>query len=292
MIINSSNSANQNICYNNFNHIHSFYIELDTHNIELDTHNNEFITNNNPLISTAIIYKIFGIHNDICTYIFLFCVIIIMIVFYIFSYKNQNTKFLIIAITFTILTILTINHILFILFINNLSKIIKIIKIILKIVKPNLKPKLKLIVPFPNYITYPKEYSFFKELFYKPESSPFSKTQINEFYKTWNGEAIINFKWRLFGGYYYAAIWFLFTIFLICFTLASSVSSKIINTKEKEYLLILSIFFGFIHLSFEFRQFIWSPKKWILSIWNLFGMCIYYILYFHRNLLYLYLTIY
>jgi hypothetical protein len=132
--------------------------------------------------------------------------------------------------------------------------------------------KLLFVVPFPNYVKYSKDYNWFKEFFIIPKSSPFSKTENNEFYKTWNGEAIINFKWRVFGRYYYAVIWFLFMIFLISFTLASSVSSEIIKDKYKRNLLISSIIFGSLHLFFEIRQFIWNPIKWIVNPWNWFGM--------------------
>ncbi|PKK64837.1 hypothetical protein RhiirC2_869096 [Rhizophagus irregularis] len=50
---------------------------------------------------------------------------------------------------------------------------------------------------------------------------------------------------------------------------ASTVSSKVINAKAREDLLISSIIFGFIHLSFEIRQFIWNPKQWF-NVWNFF----------------------
>src|SRR5947207_5388438 len=97
---------------------------------------------------------------------------------------------------------------------------------------PKKKPMLVFVVPLPSYMSYPKKYNWFKE-FIKPRSSPFSQTQNSEFYKTWNGEAIINFKWRIFGRYYYAAIWVLFIIYLTCFTLAS-IPSSIFNEKVKE----------------------------------------------------------
>jgi hypothetical protein len=141
------------------------------------------------------------------------------------------------------------------------------------------KQKVIFVVPFPNYLTYPKDYNKFKEFFFIPKSNPFSQSLVNnDFYKTWNGEAIINFKWRVFGRYYYAAIWFFFIIFFICFTLASSVSSKIISENKKELLLISSIILGLLHLSFEIRQFIWNPVRWILYLWNWIGIY-YYILY-------------
>ncbi|RGB36451.1 hypothetical protein C1646_758091 [Rhizophagus diaphanus] len=96
-------------------------------------------------------------------------------------------------------------------------------------------------IPFPSYVTYPQEYNWLDELLINPQSSPFSRTQNNELFKTWNGEAIINFKWR----------WI-----------------------EKK-LFVFSIILGSIHLSFEVRQFIWSPNKWISDTWNLFDLSAY-----------------
>ncbi|PKC67616.1 hypothetical protein RhiirA1_441090 [Rhizophagus irregularis] len=133
------------------------------------------------------------------------------------------------------------------------------------------KPKLTFLVPFPGYVTYPKDYNFLKELLIKPQSSPFSQTQNNDLYKTWNGEAIINFKWRVFGRYYYAGIWILFIIYLTCFTLAS-IPYDIFNKEVRKKLFFSSIILGFVHLLFEVRQFIWSPFRWISEIWNLFGV--------------------
>ncbi|RGB36457.1 hypothetical protein C1646_758097 [Rhizophagus diaphanus] len=128
--------------------------------------------------------------------------------------------------------------------------------------------------PFPSYVTYPKNYNFLEELFIKPQSSPFSQTQNNELYKTWNGEAIINFKWRVFGRYYYTAIWILFIIYLTCFTLAS-IPYDIFNKEDRKRFFFFSIILGFIHLLFEVRQFIWSPFRWISDIWNLFELSAY-----------------
>jgi hypothetical protein len=132
------------------------------------------------------------------------------------------------------------------------------------------KPKLTFLVPFPGYVKYPKDYNFLEELLIKSQSSSFSQTQNNELYKTWNGEAIINFKWRVFGKYYYVGIWSLFIIYLTCFTLAS-VPYDIFNNEDRKKLFFSSIIFGSIHLLFEVRQLIWSPIMWISDIWNLFG---------------------
>ncbi|RIA79736.1 hypothetical protein C1645_840046 [Glomus cerebriforme] len=66
-----------------------------------------------------------------------------------------------------------------------------------------------------------------------------------EFYTNWNGGAVINFKWKKFG---------------------------------KKPVLASSNFncFQVFHLLFELRQFIWSPKKYFLSIWNLFDLDAYF----------------
>ncbi|PKC68123.1 hypothetical protein RhiirA1_457553 [Rhizophagus irregularis] len=123
-------------------------------------------------------------------------------------------------------------------------------KFIITFYRKSYNLKLLFVVPFPNYIKYSKDYNWFKEFFIMPKSSPFSKTENNEFYKTWNGEAIINFKWRVF---------------------ASSVSSEIIKDNKRN-LLISSIIFGSLHLFFEIRQFIWNPIKWIVNPWNWFDI--------------------
>ncbi|CAJ0868799.1 435_t:CDS:2 [Entrophospora sp. SA101] len=40
---------------------------------------------------------------------------------------------------------------------------------------------------------------------------------------------------------------------------------------NKNSLLIITIIFGVIHLSFEIRQFFWNPNKYIIDFWNYFG---------------------
>jgi hypothetical protein len=131
---------------------------------------------------------------------------------------------------------------------------------------------INLIVPYIDYSRYPLEYSWWKELFY-PQSSVFTDTCKKEFYTNWNGEAIINFKWKTFGRTYYFIIWLIFMIFLICFTIASY-PTNLITQETREIRIKLyqtTIAFGFFHLILELRQFVWNPKKYFLSIWNLFG---------------------
>src|SRR5581483_3713918 len=112
------------------------------------------------------------------------------------------------------------------------------------------------IIPYINFVTYPDyQYnglvSWLLE-FYFPKPSPFAKTINKEIYKTWNGEALINFKWNLYGRNYYFAIWILFTAFLMCFTAATTFTEDLIPDNTRSQLLIASIILGFIHLNFEF----------------------------------------
>jgi len=115
-----------------------------------------------------------------------------------------------------------------------------------------IKPNFVFLIPFPGYVSYPSEYNWFKEIFFRPQS-----------YKTWNSEALINFKWRMYGIYYYIGICLFYTIFFISFIQGSSLET---------------IFFGCIHLLFEIRQFLWDPLKWLLDFWNWFGTY-YYLLF-------------
>ncbi|PKY41347.1 hypothetical protein RhiirA4_454918 [Rhizophagus irregularis] len=135
------------------------------------------------------------------------------------------------------------------------------------------KQQIVLIIPYIDYSRYPLEYSFWKEIFY-PQSSVFVNTCKKEFYSNWNGEAIINFKWKAFGRIYYFIIWSIFMVFLVCFTIASYPTNSI-TQKVRISLYQTSIAFGFFHLIFELRQFIWNPRKYFSSIWNLFDLSAY-----------------
>jgi hypothetical protein len=126
-------------------------------------------------------------------------------------------------------------------------------------------------IPYIKFINYPTDYNWFLELV-MPKSSPFAKTISRNIYKTWNGEALVNFKWNTFGKYYYGVIWGLFMGLLGCFTAAATIPQQYIDKNIQEQLLITSIILGFIHLSFEIRQIIYSPIKWIRDFWNLFGI--------------------
>ncbi|CAB4419467.1 unnamed protein product [Rhizophagus irregularis] len=145
--------------------------------------------------------------------------------------------------------------------------------------------------PYIKFVNYPQEYNWFWELI-KPKSSPFVEIISNDIYKTWNGEALIDFKWNNYGKYYYTLIWIGYMTFLGCFTIAATISQQYISDNTQNHLLIASIILGFIHLSFEIRQFIYDPIKWIHNFWNIFdiiafllpiGTSIYWIQYNDKN---------
>ncbi|PKY61376.1 hypothetical protein RhiirA4_486265, partial [Rhizophagus irregularis] len=112
-------------------------------------------------------------------------------------------------------------------------------------------------VPYIKFINYPQNYSWFSELI-KPQPSPFIETMNRDIYSTWSGEAIINFKWNTYGKFYYSIIWIGFMTLLGCFTAAATIPQQYIDDDIRKKLLLASIVFGFIHLSFEIRQIIFD----------------------------------
>jgi hypothetical protein len=131
-------------------------------------------------------------------------------------------------------------------------------------------PMITFMVPYIKFVNYPRGYNWFVELF-KPQSSPFVETISRDIYKTWNGEAIINFKWETYGRNYYIMIWFGFMALLGCFTAAATIPQQYIDDDIHKKLLIATIILGFVHLSFEVRQFIYNPFNWFQNFWNFFG---------------------
>ncbi|PKK60071.1 hypothetical protein RhiirC2_819457 [Rhizophagus irregularis] len=131
-------------------------------------------------------------------------------------------------------------------------------------------PTITFMIPYINFVNYSKDYNWFLELI-RPQPSPFTKTINRNIYKTWNGEALINFKWNAYGKYYYAMIWILFMALLGCFTAAATIPKQYINEEVRQQLFIVSIIFGFIHLILEIRQFFYNITKWFYNFWNIFG---------------------
>ncbi|CAG8649551.1 14079_t:CDS:2, partial [Dentiscutata heterogama] len=136
-------------------------------------------------------------------------------------------------------------------------------------------PAVKLLIPLPKFASYPAKYNFLFELL-KPTPNEFIKTalqiQIPIIYSDWNGEALLNFKWNRFGRFYYYVIWMVYTIFLLAFTLATSLPNNYISLEKQRALLIFSITMGFSQLTIEIRQFIWDWRSYIVSSWNWFDL--------------------
>ncbi|RIB28123.1 hypothetical protein C2G38_1594082 [Gigaspora rosea] len=94
----------------------------------------------------------------------------------------------------------------------------------------------------------------------------------SDYYKWWNIKALINFKWNAYGRLYYFIIWTIYSIFMCCFLIVTTIPEHEISWNNRLILLIVTIFFGFIHFIFEFRQFIHRPKVYIASPWNWFDL--------------------
>ncbi|PKC71322.1 hypothetical protein RhiirA1_453644 [Rhizophagus irregularis] len=146
----------------------------------------------------------------------------------------------------------------------------------MKIFKHRKTPTIIFMNPYIKFVNYPQKYNWFKELI-RPQSSPFVKVISKDIYKTWNGETLIDFKWNNYGKHYYALIWIVYMAFLGCFTVAATISQQYIDEDTQSQLLIASIILGFIHLSFEIRQLIYDPIKWIHNFWNIFDLIAFFL---------------
>ncbi|RIB06797.1 hypothetical protein C2G38_484132 [Gigaspora rosea] len=123
--------------------------------------------------------------------------------------------------------------------------------------------------PLPNFVTYyenDEDDSLFKKLF-KPRSSHFINIDDLTFYSTWNGEALINFKWNTFGKKYYFAIWIIYLVFSGSFIIVATLSDYISWPCQK-ILLIITTVLGLWHLFFEIRNATFSYKEYFESLWN------------------------
>ncbi|CAB4376721.1 unnamed protein product [Rhizophagus irregularis] len=92
----------------------------------------------------------------------------------------------------------------------------------------------------------------------------------NNFYNLWNFAAIIDFKWKTFGRVYYFSMWLFYTIFYVCYSLASTLEQNFFSDSYFKLLYIISIIFGSIFLILEIRHFLWNYKIYLNDIWNFF----------------------
>ncbi|CAB4391084.1 unnamed protein product [Rhizophagus irregularis] len=139
------------------------------------------------------------------------------------------------------------------------SKIITILILILK----------KMITGLKLIMMIPKSNSIWNEFLYKSKSILFCNIDSNHFYNWWNFAAIIDFKWETFGRVYYYLIWLFYTIFYVCYSLASTLELSDFYFK---LLFIISIIFGSIFLIFEIRRILWNYKIYFNNVWNLFDV--------------------
>ncbi|KAF0447038.1 transient receptor potential cation channel subfamily a member 1-like [Gigaspora margarita] len=116
--------------------------------------------------------------------------------------------------------------------------------------------------PFPNFATYDEDEddSFLKKLF-RPRFSHFINIDNKTFYDTWNGEALINFKWNTFGRKYYLAILMVYLVFSGSFIIVATLSNDISWPCQK-ILLIITITLGFWYLFVEIRDINCSYKDY------------------------------
>ncbi|RIB25773.1 hypothetical protein C2G38_2165095 [Gigaspora rosea] len=126
-----------------------------------------------------------------------------------------------------------------------------------------------LIFPLLGFATYSKNYSY-SELFYL-QGNPFtSLLDASDYYKWWSIKALINFKWNTYGRLYYFIIWTIYSTFMCCFLIVSTIPEHKISWNNQAILLVATISFGLFHFIFEVRQFIYKPIAYIASPWNWF----------------------
>ncbi|POG77389.1 hypothetical protein GLOIN_2v807942 [Rhizophagus irregularis DAOM 181602=DAOM 197198] len=132
-------------------------------------------------------------------------------------------------------------------------------------------PTITFMISYIKFVNYPRDYNYIFDLFW-PKPSPFVNIINRDIYKTWNGEALINFKWNAYGKYYYFIICNLFMALFLCFTAVATIPQDYLNENLKRNVLKTSITLGSFHLIQEIRQFIYNPKKWFLNYWNFFDL--------------------
>ncbi|PKY37492.1 hypothetical protein RhiirA4_450354 [Rhizophagus irregularis] len=141
----------------------------------------------------------------------------------------------------------------------------------------NIKSKIitilkKMITGLKIIMMIPKSNSIWNKFLNKPKSILFCNIDSNNFYNWWNFAAIIDFKWKTFGRVYYYLNWLFYTVFHVCYALASTLEQKSIPDLFFTLLFIISIIFGSIFLIFEIRYLLWDYKIYLNDIWNLFDV--------------------
>ncbi|EXX68891.1 hypothetical protein RirG_100950 [Rhizophagus irregularis DAOM 197198w] len=190
---------------------------------------------------------------------------------YLKSFRRNNIRTQILTLIISLIFILMyLALIILLLILGTFYRIIRFINFDFNTVITKKTPSFIFASPYINFVNYPKDYNRFLELFW-PQPSPFIETIDSDIYKTWSGEALLNFKWKKYGIVYHIFIWSGYLILLICFNVAAGISQQEYVDIQK-ILFIISTLFEFIYLSFEVRQFIYNPIKWILDIGKIYGI--------------------
>ncbi|GBC03576.1 hypothetical protein RclHR1_00520028 [Rhizophagus clarus] len=130
-------------------------------------------------------------------------------------------------------------------------------------------PVVIFLIPLYKFSSFSTNFDLYYDI-YKPKSNAFVDMDYPAFYKEWNAEALLNFKWHTYGKYYYYTHWLWFLIYLLVFAIGTTVSSSILSTEIRYVLLSFSIILGLVFFTFEIRDFIWRPRRYLKNIWNLF----------------------
>ncbi|POG66203.1 hypothetical protein GLOIN_2v370110 [Rhizophagus irregularis DAOM 181602=DAOM 197198] len=88
----------------------------------------------------------------------------------------------------------------------------------------------------------PKSNSTWNEFLYKSKSILFCNIDSNNFYNLWNFAAIIDFKWKTFGRVYYFSMWLFYTIFYVCYSLASTLEQNFFSDSYFKLLYIILLY--------------------------------------------------
>ncbi|CAB5365039.1 unnamed protein product [Rhizophagus irregularis] len=130
-------------------------------------------------------------------------------------------------------------------------------------------PVVVFLIPLYKFSSFSTNFDLYHDI-YKPKSNAFVDMHYPAFYKEWNAEALLNFKWHTYGKYYYYTHWIWFLIYLLMFSIGTTASSSVLSTGMRNILLSASIIIGFVFFSFEIRDFFWRPRKYLKNFWNLF----------------------
>ncbi|RIA98253.1 hypothetical protein C1645_731803 [Glomus cerebriforme] len=130
-------------------------------------------------------------------------------------------------------------------------------------------PVVVFLIPLYKFSSFSPKFNLYYDV-YNPKSNAFVDLHYPAFYKEWNAEALLNFKWNTYGKYYYYTNWTWFLIYLLIFALGTTLSDTTLSLGIRKALLSITIVIGFVFFTFEIRDFVWRPRRYLRNFWNLF----------------------